>query len=107
MPKDYCIGSPVWNGASKVLEEAAEVSVELAKLINNEGQREYWGGVDLIQNIQEEVGDLYASLDYFLENNPQLDKRFIADRRSRKYATYTAWNEENISMGKVSDRNKK
>jgi len=91
MAKDYCIGSNVWNGLAKVIEECGELQQVCGKLIGNEGGTNYWDDVDLVKKFTEEIGDLQAALDFFVETNP-LDAYKIQQRRERKLKKFFKWN---------------
>lgn len=66
---DYTIGSDVWPGLSKVIEEMGEALVVLGKIIGTGGETEYWGGRDLRPEILEELADVRGSIAYFSEHN--------------------------------------
>lgn len=49
------------------------------------------GDVSLRDKFVEEIGDLYAALDFFIENN-DIDKLAVADQFVKKLYTYRKWN---------------
>jgi hypothetical protein len=66
---DFSIGSKVWPGASKVIEEIGELMQVLGKLIAVAGDTKHWDG-DLRPRLVEEMGDLTAALMFFHNREP-------------------------------------
>lgn len=81
--QQYSIYSPHWTGLSKMIEEAGEVIQVGAKIITAGGGVD-WDGSDLTNRLQDELGDLMATIDFFLDTNPQVDYADIMDRRAKK-----------------------
>lgn len=84
-----------WNGLYKVLEESNELGVELTKLAMVDGDAKgYWTGRDLTGNIEDECGDLWAILEFFINENAKaglLDKDKILARKKKKLKRYEDW----------------
>lgn len=94
MTKPYCIGSDDWNGLSKLIEELGELQQVCGKLIGSEGNTDHWSG-DLRAKFIEEIGDVYASLNYFTTKNfSSEDRNHIIIRMHMKEATFQEWNKE-------------
>ena len=55
---DFSIGSDVWSGISKLIEEAGEVTQVCGKLIAIAGASEHWDGTDLRERLEDEIADL-------------------------------------------------
>jgi len=92
--KPYCIGSDDWNGLSKLIEELGELQQVCGKLIGSEGNTDHWSG-DLRAKFIEEIGDVYASLNYFTTKNfSSEDRNHIIIRMHMKEATFQEWNKE-------------
>lgn len=89
----YSIGSSVWPGVSKVIEESGELCQVLGKLLGCGGETQHWDGSDLAARLIEEMGDLQAALDYLTEAN-SLDADAIAARRAAKLAVFRKWHAE-------------
>lgn len=90
---DYTIGSDVWPGLSKVLEEMDELGIVLAKIIGAGGSTEYWGEIDLRENLVEELGDVMATIKYFAEHNLTQEERDALYIRSYvKHDRFNDWN---------------
>jgi len=76
MTKPYCIGSDEWNGLSKLIEELGELQQVCGKLIGSEGNTDHWSG-DLRAKFIEEIGDVYASLNFFTTRNFTSEERVL------------------------------
>jgi hypothetical protein len=94
MIKPYCIGSDEWNGLSKLIEELGELQQVCGKLIGSQGESNHWSG-DLHAKFIEELGDVYASLDFFVDMNfsPEVQKD-IYKRAFIKYTTFCKWDHD-------------
>lgn len=94
MTKPYCIGSDEWNGLSKLIEEMGELNQVCGKLIGSEGSTDHWSG-DLRAKFIEELGDVYASMRFFIMNNFNSDERMqIEIQQTNKYFRFVDWSEE-------------
>lgn len=92
----FDIGSKVWPGLGKVLEESGELSQILAKIIATGGSLWYFDGSNLGDKLRDEVADLYAALDFFCEFNPiALNPEGagygVEERRTDKRAKFRGW----------------
>jgi len=87
------LGSDVLPGLSKLMEEMGEVQQVCGKLVQVGGSREYWGGVDLYERLQEELADLLCAVTFVIEHNG-FDKDAIVDRVERKLELYEEWHKE-------------
>lgn len=93
MTKPYCIGSDEWNGLSKLIEELGELQQVCGKLVGSEGSIAHWSG-NLQDKFVEELGDVYAAMDYFIEQNlVDLDSD-IAYQAHRKLQTFRQWDKD-------------
>ena len=88
-PDPYTIGSDRWPGLSKLIEEAGEVIQVGGKLLGS------GGSADLRVMLVEEIGDLYAALDFFVDKNLRPDRKAIESRRERKQLAFQRWHREN------------
>ncbi|WP_018681903.1 hypothetical protein [Actinokineospora enzanensis] len=86
----YSIGSDVWPGASRLIEECGELMQVLGKLIGSGGATAHWDGTDLRARLTDELADVRAALDYFIFANSMPDAA-IADRADKKRAQYERW----------------
>lgn len=94
MTKPYCIGSDEWNGLSKLVEELGELQQVCGKLIGSEGAVEHWSG-DLRSKFIEEIGDVYAALDYFTNKNfNSYEMTAIETQRHIKESKFIEWDIE-------------
>ena len=88
---DFSIGSAVWPGTSKLLEEQGELIQVLGKLMATGGDTKHWSG-DLRKMLVEEMGDVYAALAFFLKENLSLaEQRDVAERAQNKITLFTEW----------------
>lgn len=88
MSGDYSIGSKVWPGLSKMIEECGELLQVAGKLIGSGGETAHWDGTDLRERLIEEMGDVTAALIFFSEHN---EVPGIADRAERKLDLFEEW----------------
>jgi hypothetical protein len=88
----YSIGSNTWAGLSKLLEEAGEVVQVGGKLLGTGGEIAHWDGSDLRVRLRDEMADLAAAIDFFLEENYEGDdmKAFYL-RSQAKYRKFVEW----------------
>lgn len=90
---DFMIGGVLWPGLSKLLEEAGEViQVGGGKLMGSAGNPNHWSG-DLRQMFVEELGDMLAAIDFFVEQNG-LDVTAINHRNANKLTLFRQWHRE-------------
>ena len=88
---DFSIGSKVWPGTSKVIEEMGELMQVLGKLIAVAGNTKHWDG-DLRPKLIEEMGDLTAALMFFTtENLTDSEQRQIVERTKKKRDLFRQW----------------
>lgn len=94
MTKPYCIGSDEWNGLSKLIEELGELQQVCGKLIGSEGNVDHWSG-DLREKFIEEIGDVYAALDFFLLKNFTGNEINAINHQSHvKYNKFIQWDKD-------------
>jgi hypothetical protein len=94
MTKPYCIGSDEWNGLSKLIEELGELQQVCGKIIGSEGSTAHWSG-DLNEKFIEEIGDVYASLDFFLSYNfLGKDIEAVKKQSIMKYTRFVEWDKD-------------
>jgi NTP pyrophosphatase (non-canonical NTP hydrolase) len=96
----YSIGSEVWPGTSKVIEECGELAQVLGKLIALAGQTDHWDGSDLRERLHEEIADVRAALTFFAEAN-RLDHYRLADRTAEKVDLFRRWHREQSAPEKT------
>lgn len=88
---DFAIGSAVWPGTSKLLEEQGELVQVLGKLVAIGGDTKHWSG-DLREMLVEELGDVYAALAFFTHHNLTAEEqRAVAERAQDKVALFGQW----------------
>lgn len=89
----FCIGSTVWPGLSKLIEECGEVMQVAGKLMATGGRPDHWDGTDLKERITEELADLMAAA-AFVAVRCGLDADAISERRFEKIARFEKWHIE-------------
>lgn len=90
---DFSIGSKIWPGTSKLLEEMGELQQVLGKLIAVAGDTAHWDG-DLRPRLIEELGDVSAAIGFFMEQNFVGDEAAIASRIVAKLLLFRKWHTE-------------
>jgi hypothetical protein len=89
---DFSIGSDVWPGAAKLLEEMGELTQALGKLIATAGRTDHWDGSDLRVRLIEEMADVRAALAFFQGKNfTAADDDRIANRYAEKSRLFHEW----------------
>jgi NTP pyrophosphatase (non-canonical NTP hydrolase) len=79
----------LWRGIHKLQEEMGELAQVLGKLAVAPDNR-HWSGEDLIKPLYDELGDVCAAVDYFVEAN-RLDRNRILNRRTEKLMIFRGW----------------
>ena len=88
---DFSIGSAVWPGTSKLIEEQGELIQVLGKLMATGGDTKHWSG-DLRKMLIEEIGDVKSAIAFFeIQNFPSEDLIAIDDRAADKLALFRRW----------------
>lgn len=97
MPSDgsFSIGSTVWPGASKLIEEIGELGQVLGKLIATHGETAHWDGTDLRVRLIEEMGDVQGALDFMAQMNFKPFERVAMSTRAEwKRRQFFEWQDE-------------
>ena len=87
---DFSIGSAVWPGTSKVIEEMGELQQVLGKLIATGGDTKHWDG-DLRKRLIEEIGDVTAALVFFQKNLTLDEVGQVIERAEKKFDLFNEW----------------
>lgn len=87
---DFSIGSAVWPGTSKVIEEMGELQQVLGKLIATGGDTQHWDG-DLRKRLIEEIADVTAALVFFQKNLTLDEVGQVIERAERKFDLFNEW----------------
>ena len=91
---DFSIGSKVWPGTSKLIEEMGELQQVLGKLIASHGDPAHWSG-DLRAKLVEEIADVRAAMSFFCELNVSRETFRDIDRRTKeKWELFLKWHNE-------------
>jgi NTP pyrophosphatase (non-canonical NTP hydrolase) len=90
----FNIDSVSWPGLSKIIEETSELNTVIAKLMATEGNKEYWEGVNLLDSIEEELGDTLAAILFTLKHNADINNFYVLERMQKKLNLYEKWRNE-------------
>lgn len=86
----FGLGRGTWPGLAKLAEECGEVVQIVAKLVATGGRVDHWSGLDLHDELCDELGDLLASITFVKRHNV-LDMQRMADRQYRKLDLFEKW----------------
>jgi NTP pyrophosphatase (non-canonical NTP hydrolase) len=89
----FSIGSALWPGISKLVEEAGEVSQVCGKLIGSGGEIMHWDGTNLKERLEDEIADVLAAC-FFVAAACNLDAVKIDTRMKTKLETFSRWHKE-------------
>ena len=90
MQTPFAIGSKLWAGLSKLIEEAGEVQQVCGKILGTGGNLEHWDGSNLRERLEEEIADLTAACIFVGQTN-HLDMAGIEKRAREKLALFEEW----------------
>lgn len=91
----YSIGSEHWPGLSKLIEECGEVLQIAGKIIGRGGDPAHWDGKgDLVERLEDELGDLRAAIAFVLDVNPALSRGAVEMRYRDKVAVFHDWHKD-------------
>lgn len=90
----FSIGSTIWPGLSKLIEEAGEVVQVAGKLLGTGGAFDHWDGTNLKVRLEEEMADVIAAC-YFVQEACGLDVEFIRERVIKKLIRFREWHAGN------------
>lgn len=92
----YSIGSDWWPGLSKLIEELGELGQVLGKLIATNGDVEHWDGHERLDGrLADEMGDVYAALQFVLDHCP-VDSYRVVERCRIKGRRFDQWHREQV-----------
>lgn len=88
----FGIGSPSWPGLAKLVEECGELMQVLGKIVAYPEQVNHPDGTNTLDKIHEELGDIAAAIDFFIERNG-LDEDVLAQRYDYKLDRFNYWHD--------------
>jgi len=92
---DFGIGSRMWPGISKLIEEAGEVTQVCGKLLGSSGVVDHWDGTNLKDELQKELADLSAAIEFVIQQCC-LDAPAIRERTDKKLDLFEQWHLNNL-----------
>lgn len=92
----FMLGSRVWPGLSKLVEEAGEVQQVAGKLMGIGGKPDHWDGTNLRVRMGEEVADLSAACRAFFVLNGFDGAPWVLEREKIKYNLFLKWHVDNL-----------
>lgn len=96
----FSIGSDVWPGLSKMIEEAGELLQVAGKIIATHGAAGHWDGSDLRERLIEEMADVQAAIEFVSRQNlGLLDRQHLQRRAEAKLALFDEWQDEQSAGG--------
>jgi len=89
---EFSIGSDVWPGTSKLIEEMGELQQILGKLIGAHGEARHFDGSNLRERLVDELADVLAAVRFFQEANLAKEElEQLEARRKHKEALFKTW----------------
>jgi hypothetical protein len=92
----FQLGSLIYPGLSKLVEEGGEMQQVAGKLMANGGEDEHWDGTRLSVRIAEEVADLSAACRAFFQLNGYDGAPWVLRREIDKYNKFIQWHADNL-----------
>lgn len=91
-PSDYSIGSDNLPGLGKLVEECGELTQVAGKILGLGHAGAHWDGTVLADKLIEEIGDVAAAIDFFVQENLSDDERLeVLNRREAKIELFERW----------------
>ena len=93
MTRPFALGSTLLPGLSKLMEEAGEIVQVGGKMLQVGNDGPHWDGSILRLRMEEDLGDITAAIEFFIEYN-DLDSQRIGARAIEKLALFVKWHKE-------------
>lgn len=91
----YAIGSPVWPGLAKLVEELGELSQVAGKIMAYPDGEHPDGNGPLEPRLEDELADVIAAASFVLRaNEPRLNRARTVQRIAAKVERFDAWAEQ-------------
>lgn len=91
---DFSIGSSVWPGLSKLIEECGEAQQVCGKLLGSAGQVAHWDGTNLAVRLAEELADVEAAILFVKQHNVLPS---VGMRVAEKLALFNKWHRGDVA----------
>jgi len=89
----FGIGSILWPGIGKLIEEFGEVVQVVGKLLATGGDSNHWDGTNLKERLEDELSDLQAAIEFVVARN-NLDAPRMRERSDKKLGLFNKWHTE-------------
>lgn len=83
-----------WPGISKLIEECGEVLQVCGKLIATGGRTDHWSGVDLAEELTDELADLLAAIRFVRQHNEEIKPHRLLRRMEKKLELFEQWHKQ-------------
>lgn len=84
---------------TKLLEEMGELTQVIAKLMATGGDTDHWDGKgDLRDRLEEEMGDVLATLFFTMDINPEIRSHVVKQRADTKEQRFRRWHVQQSHM---------
>lgn len=90
---DFSIGSAVWPGLAKLIEECGELLQVAGKVIAYPAG-EHPDGSDIVARLNEEIADVAAAIKFVVQENSSINATNFRDRRDMKVDRFQRWHRE-------------
>lgn len=92
---NLAIGSDVWPGLAKLMEECGELQQVIGKIAAFPYDSDHPDGSNLQNRMMDEMGDVLAAIEYVQrENSKRLDWKRIKSRAKKKLERFQRWDRE-------------
>ena len=106
-PEQFSIGSADWPGLSKLIEECGEVIQVAGKLLATGGDLHHWEGAPLDQRLMEELADLKAAIEFFVQRNSYISGLLVERRAEAKLKQFIGWHSEGRAAAREQENKTK
>jgi hypothetical protein len=96
---DFSIGSEVWPGLSKLIEECGELLQVAGKLMGTAGEVDHWDGTNLRDRLMDEIADVRAAIKFVdLMHWTGVERMAMHKREFEKLSLFCRWQGEQTKV---------
>lgn len=92
-PEPFCIGSDIWPGLAKLMEECGELVQVCGKVVAFPAVELHPDGSRLCERLEGELGDVLAAVTYVVTRNG-LDWEAVNGGMTKKLHRFNSWHNE-------------